>query len=92
MKSKRNTISAEDLKQLSDDFNTLKPKPKATYTTHEALAELEGKILNAQALGFNNDDICEILKRYGLDIKPATLSAYLNKLAGKSASKKKIVK
>lgn len=87
MKTKPFKITAEGLENLLAELAGLPPKPKSEYSAREMLAETEVVIRNALALGYDLQDIAEMVAKHGGDINPGTLSAYLRELKTKPRGK-----
>ncbi|WP_322890624.1 MULTISPECIES: hypothetical protein [unclassified Yoonia] len=77
-------ITAKGLEGLRAELAALPPKPKADYSAREMVAEIEVIIRNALALGYDLQDIAEMVGQHGGQINPSTLSTYLRELATKS--------
>ncbi|RJL05509.1 hypothetical protein D3P06_06630 [Paracoccus aestuarii] len=74
-------ISAAQLEAMRHAMETLKPKPKADYTSREAITAMAQEIRRARAeLGYSLEELAEILQPHGLAIRPSTLRGYLRKI------------
>lgn len=72
------TISAAQLEAMRHAMETLKPKPKADYTSREAITAMAQEIRRARAeLGYSLEDLAKILQPHGLAIRPSTLRGHL---------------
>lgn len=88
MQKKPFKIPSERLKILRAELAALKPKPKSEYAAREMLVEAEAEIRAALALGYDLNDIAEMVSKHGAKIKPSTLSTYLRELYKKPRGKK----
>lgn len=77
-------ITAKGLEGLRAELAALPPKPKADYSAREMLFEAEAEIRAALGLGYDLQNIAEMVGQHGGQINPSTLSTYLRELATKS--------
>ncbi|MGL4591196.1 MAG: hypothetical protein ACRCVZ_05095 [Aestuariivirga sp.] len=75
------TISAEDLDAFARRLTELPERPKETYNTREAVELVQSAIRDAMRKGYTVLQIAELLKEYGLEAAPSTITSILRRLS-----------
>lgn len=74
-------ISLAQFEAMRHALETLTLKPKAAYTSREAITAMAQEIRRARAeLGYSLEDLAEMLQPHGLAIRPSTLRGYLRSI------------
>lgn len=74
-------ITVAQFDAMRHALETLTPKPKAAYTSREAITAMAQEIRRARdELGYSLGDLAEMLQPHGLAIRPSTLRGYLRSI------------
>ena len=74
-------ITVAQFDAMRHALKTLTPKPRAAYTSREAITAMAQEIRRARdELGYSLEDLAEMLRPHGLAIRPSTLRGYLRSI------------